>query len=235
MRLSLIDRVVTVAIVPVDQGVPAGHRRGRGPGDGGRPGAGAGGVDRSHLHVVLRAAGQPSQGVLQGAGARGPHVFHHSPVGIGLVGGSGLDVAQVVGGDGRTAGVDGNGPGYGQGRVARNDWSGDGRSARHVAERQAKLGQVVGLDPSQVLGNAAGQLVAREPQSLQVGQAAQFSWYLPGQLIAIEVQSLQVGEAAQLRRYLPGQLVAREVQKFQVGEAAEPPMCSPFQTNLNLR
>ena len=32
--------------------------------------------------------------------ARGPHVFHHSPVGVGFIGGPGLDVAQVVGGDG---------------------------------------------------------------------------------------------------------------------------------------
>ena len=72
----------------------------QGPDGAGRPGAGAGGVDRTHLHVVLCAAGQPAQGVLQGTGTRGPHVFHHSPVGVGFIGGPGLDVAQVVGGDG---------------------------------------------------------------------------------------------------------------------------------------
>ena len=73
----------------LDQGVPG---AGRGPGDGGRPSAVTTGVDRPHLHVVLRAIGQPGQGVPQGIGAGRPDVFQHGPVGVGLIGGPRLSM-----------------------------------------------------------------------------------------------------------------------------------------------
>ena len=39
-----------------------------------------------------------------------PHVLLHSPVGVGLVGGSGFDVSQIVGGDRGAAVVAGRAP-----------------------------------------------------------------------------------------------------------------------------
>ena len=100
----------------------------------GRPGTIAGGVDRPHLYVVFRAVGQAGDGVGQAAGS--PGVIFHGPVGVGLVGGNGLDIAHIVGFDSRSAGVGGCGPGHGKSETERAAASRhnriDGGSAGHL-------------------------------------------------------------------------------------------------------
>ena len=90
-----------------------------------------------------------------------------------------------------------------------------------AAEGQAKGIKVVTLYVPQTLGDAPGQLVAREEQPIQVGEVAQLERYLPAQLVTAEEQVYQVGQAAQFRRYLPAQLIAVERQASQADKVAQ--------------
>ena len=60
------------------------------------------GVDRTHQYVIADTVGQSPEVIPQGAGT--PYIVPAGPVGVGLVGGSALYVAQVVGGHVRPAG-----------------------------------------------------------------------------------------------------------------------------------
>ena len=91
---------------PYYVGDTARGRRGLGgAGGGGGPGAVAGGVDGPHLHVIVDVVGQSAKGNLPPAGAGSRDAIPDGPVGVGLVRRVAADVAQVVGGDARPAGV----------------------------------------------------------------------------------------------------------------------------------
>ena len=123
---------------PVDRGVKRDRRCGR---DGvavvarhggvrRRPGTVAVGVHRPNLDVVAGAVAEARDDVLERAPASHPG---QGPVLIRLVGRAGEDVANVVGGDGRTAGLDRRAPVHGQGDGSDGDRTDGGSPERLLA------------------------------------------------------------------------------------------------------
>ena len=142
-----------------------------------RPGAVPGGVDRPHLHVVLRTSCQSGDGVLQGAGAT-PGILHDCPIGVGLAGSVAADVAQVVRGYGRAAAGRWGGPRHDQG-VRPGSYRLDGRRADRLRwdwweYDEAVAPGVVGIGAVNPLlrvllqvGDNLGRRVAGEPLAHQ--------------------------------------------------------------------
>ena len=91
-------------------------RLGRNAGNGGRPGAVRVG-NGPHLDVVAEVVGQPGEHMVPRPSS--PNVLLHRPVRVVRLAGSGLDVADIVGGDVRH--LRGRLPDHGQRLVARVD------------------------------------------------------------------------------------------------------------------
>ena len=92
-------------------------------------------------------------------------------------------------------------------------------SCRDCRPRRSPVTEAAGV--AQGGGYSAAQLVARQPQLPQLGQAAERCRNRAGQLGLVQQQVRQVAQAAQLSRDRPGQRVPVQRQLPQAAQAAE--------------
>ena len=200
----------------------------------GRPPAGAGAVGSRDLYLVIGVVGQAGD---SGRGSR-PGVSPRRPRSAGT-----LPVLQAVAGDGRAAGVWGVPlhcdlavPGH-QHRPRRRRWHHHRRPAdtqvcpRAFRERGGPAQPPpVRTEPVEAEfahrgWHRSGEVVARQVQVPQFGEAAERRWDRSRQAViqavVVQFEAVQLSEAAELGGDRTRQAVAAQFQGVQLGEVAE--------------